>query len=421
MPFDLDSLRRVVVLTLENRSFDHVLGWLQLENSKVDGILSPRAQSTGPMSKCDPLKDRVHSFDLDPPHEAPYVAVQISDSTAKSYRHAFEDHHKDLPLEQVHSEDICRYYTASELPITYFLAREYAVCDRWFCSVPTSTMPNRLYSMCGDSAGHIKTPIKDPTVPLTSIFDLMGDDWAVYSGGLSMSMTLGGVEKKRKYLKHQRALEEFQMDCQSDVLPALSWIEPRYDWMPHPNDDHPPTAVEAGQQLIKYVYEALHFHSKDWFRSVLIITYDEHGGFYDHVSPEKIPEDARTRTDVAAGFTTYGPRVPAIIVSPFVDPGTVYSNIAEHSSILKFICKWKKLDSTKLSPRVTSVKTDDLMGVFNRSAARLDFKQAPPAPEVPARFVETKGVGPSPTHQQSKAISDWMKKKGLGKGPKTGQ
>lgn len=411
MNFDLKTLKNVVVLMLENRSFDHVLGALQLENSKINGILSPDAQLAGPMAKCA-IPDRKHSFAPDPPHEAPEVAEQIGDSTAASYRKAFEDFHNDIPPAELKSEDVCRYYTDQELPVTYFLAREYKVCHRWFCSIPTSTMPNRLYSMCGDSAGYVRTPIKDPAIKLTSVFDLLpATDWAIYSGGLSMSLMLGNLEQKKKYLKRQRPIEQFQLDCQSDTLPSLAWIEPRYSWMPHPNDDHPPSPVEAGQELIKYIYEALHFHSKYWFRSVLIITYDEHGGFYDHVRPDKIPADARTKTDDDANFLTYGPRVPAIIVSPYVEAGSVYPNRVEHASILKFICKWRELDATRLGKRVSAASTDDLTSAFDRSAARLDFRQAPPAPRVPPQFVDTRGVGPNPNRQQSKALANWLKER----------
>ncbi len=409
MIFDLKALKHVVVLMLENRSFDHVLGALQLENSKVNGILSPEAQLVGPMSACA-IHDRKHSFTPDPPHEGPEVAKQIAESTAASYRKVFEDFHANIPPAELKSEDVCRYYTDQELPVTYFLARQYKVCDRWFCSVPTSTMPNRLYSMCGDSAGHIKTPIKDPTIQLTSVFDLLpANDWAIYSGGLSMSLMLGGLEQKKKYLKHQRPIEQFQLDCHSDTLPSLAWIEPRYSWMSHPNDDHPPTPVEAGQELIKYVFEALRFHSKWWYRSALIITYDEHGGFYDHVRPDKIPADARTKTDDDAGFETYGPRVPAIIISPHVEAGSIYPNRVEHASILKFICRWRGLDASLLGRRVSAPSTDDLVAAFNRSAGRIDMRQAPPAPRVPDRFLDTRGIGPSPNRQQSRALANWLK------------
>src|SRR5262249_54219718 len=136
-------------------------------------------------------------------------------------------------------------------------------------------------------------------------------------------------------------------------LPKLTWIDPTYYWLDAteglprrfvhvddefalPNDDHPPSHIECGQQLIRYVYESLIAHPDVWAGTVLIITYDEHGGFFDHVAPPPI-----AREELGAdGFSQRGPRVPALIVSPFTERGGVCSKVLDHCSILKFLCDW---------------------------------------------------------------------------------
>jgi phospholipase C len=176
-----------------------------------------------------------------------------------------------------------------------------------------------------------------------------------------MAMYLGDLKHKRKVMSHWRDLNKFKDDARRGNLPKLTWIEPvDSSFSEEANNDHPPTAIENGQRLMKTIYEALSSNAARWQRTVLVITYDEHGGFYDHVSPDPIPPTAMSATDQAKGFQTFGPRVPTLVLSPLVPNGAVVKQRLEHCSILRFICDWFQQDPLKLSPRVQDATSIDV-------------------------------------------------------------
>ena len=222
-----------------------------------------------------------------------------------------------------------------------------------------------------------------------------------------------------------RSMEDFRSDCHDGSLRSLSWIEPSYDWMRNPNDDHPPTPVEAAQRLIHDVYNALAFDTaitpSAWPHTVLVVTYDEHGGFYDHVPPPAIPTPARSRTDQSENpdtmrpyFETYGPRVPAIVVSGFLKERTTFSKTLEHCSLLKFLCEWRGLDATKLSARVASSETTSLRALFDDHSGGAGPHIAPAAPPIPRsheRDAEAALVSRpvSGTEEQARQLRLWLR------------
>ena len=200
-------------------------------------------------------------------------------------------------------------------PMTYFLAEEFTICNRWFSAVPTDTIPNRLYSLAG-TAGRVTSTsasIDLAEIPaLDSIFEQLDPEhWRLFSGSIPLAFAVSPIRTVGLDADRWHTLSEFADYVPK--LPKLTWIDPTYYWLdvadglprrlahvdakfPIPNDDHPPSQTERGQELLRYVYESLTAHPEVWANTVLIVTYDEHGGFFDHVEPPPIPSGgARAR------------------------------------------------------------------------------------------------------------------------------
>jgi phospholipase C len=343
---------------LENRSFDHALGSLAIEGREVDGIDLSRGWSNtdldGRHHKVSWLDSaRASSFVPGPPHGPHYVREQVD------RMHGFVRAYQRSSPGVANPGEVMCYLERSQLPMTYFLADHFTVCDHWFSAVPSDTIPNRLYSLAGD-AGHVTTTaprlswIEMPA--LQSIFERIRDpnDWAIFTGSIPLSFVISPLRVLACNQSRWHALSKFQEMVLDRKLPKLTWIEPTYYWedsfcklarhvwvdpvFSDTNDDHPPSHVEFGQELIRYVYDALtDDRVRDvWEHTVLILAYDEHGGFYDHVQPPAIHESERGED----GFTHRGPRVPALVVSPLAQERGVCSEPFDHCSILRFLCDW---------------------------------------------------------------------------------
>jgi len=218
------------------------------------------------------------------------------------------------------------YYNGEDLPVYDHLAREFCVCDRWFSSVPGATWPNRLYSLAGRADGG-REDADPPLYNVPTVFrflDQHGVDWRFYSFDPATLRLVDGEYRlshhhnfayvdRRKLTSQERVagqlLDEersFLDDAAAGALPAVSWIDPHFKdirvFGPDSNDDHPPSDVLAGQALVLDVYHALR-SSPQWEQSLLIVTYDEHGGIYDHVPPPAAPDD-----DPASGATACASR-----------------------------------------------------------------------------------------------------------------
>jgi phospholipase C len=337
---NLDKIDHIVVLMMENRSFDHMLGYLKLEgiNPDVDGLETTMSNSHNNHSY---VVHRLTSslFEHDPGHSAKAVAVQLSNHNGGFVSNYVSIYKKDDPAL------IMGYHNESSVPVYDYLARNFLICDRWFCSVPGATWPNRLYSIAG------RAPSKDnPRFPLPPIYNLpsfvrhldnANVSWGWYAHDMS---TLRLVDRKyrighgTKFFWFDRITylnpETFLDHAASGNLRAVSWIDPNFeDWSPtgprESNDDHPPSDVMAGQDLVLKLFNAV-VSSPAWGRTLLLIVYDEHGGFYDHVEPEDAADDN-------PNFRSYGARVPAIVVSPWVEAGKVTHKVFDHASIIKTV------------------------------------------------------------------------------------
>ncbi len=341
---DLANLRKinhVVVLMLENRSFDHMLGYLTLEAGRpdVDGLKASMANMhRGKRYKVRHLQRTALTRDEDPGHSGASTAEQVSGDMGGFVSNFAREKTRaklvDIPM---------GYYNGSDLPVYDHLTREFCACDRWFCSVPGATWPNRLYAACGQAAGS-KDARRVPIYDIPSFVRHLETNkvrWRWYShdvGTLRFTdarFRLGYMDKFAYFDRRSLlAPRNFLDDARDGRLPAVSWIDPNFVDVSFigpsgSNDDHPPSDIKAGQELVLKTYTAL-VNSPQWKKTMLIVTYDEHGGFFDHVLPPAAHDDR-------PAFRTYGVRVPALVVSPFTERASVSNVTYDHTSIIKTI------------------------------------------------------------------------------------
>jgi phospholipase C len=387
----LKKIKHIVVLMMENRSFDHMLGYLELEGMKgVNGL-------SGPDVNFNLDKNRksigIHAFDadgtkvqrpgealqkkLDPDHSPKGVAVQVGygygdkskgDRTMGGFVRNFIESRK--PEDNV-GPDLWSvpmgYYTSKDLPVYDYLANNYCVCDSWHSSIPGDTWPNRLYSIAGRAEpparpGWLEKIAVGPLKGLRNapIYDvdafprqLEDSQWRWYSHDPGTLRVVDGHYRDLDDLKRGNfayfdrkkvspvtelaeslivAHDSFLDDAAKGELRDVSWIDPNFIDLsvldPNSNDDHPPSDIRAGQALVLELYEAL-TRSPNWEDTLLVVVYDEHGGFYDHVDPPAVEDDG-------SGYKTLGVRVPALVVGPRVKKFVAH-DVFDHTVLIKTI------------------------------------------------------------------------------------
>ena len=355
---NLEKVDHIVVLMLENRSFDHMLGYLSLEGGRgdVDGLRAEFA------NEHDGRSYPVHHLDStviedDPDHSASAVDLQLGGGKMDGFVQSYAETLSANDLPDADPSRVIGYYNAADVPVYDHLASEFAICDRWFSSVPGATWPNRLYAICGRAAGsrddrplHLPPMYNQPS--FVRHLDANDISWHWYSFEAGTLRFADGHYKLGHHhnfaffsgtnLNWRTSLElrmdatapSFLEDAANGSLPSVSWIDPNFsNFNPigfQPNDDHPPADIKDGQELVLAVYHAL-ATSPQWEKTLLIIFYDEHGGFFDHVAPPAAPDD-----DPDA-FGRYGVRIPALVVSPWVEPASVSKTLFDHTSIMKTI------------------------------------------------------------------------------------
>lgn len=334
---NLDKIDHIVVLMMENRSFDHLLGYLTLEGGRtdVDGLTNDMFNTSrdGTAYYVRHLESTV--FELDPCHEGSCVDEQISDGNG-GFVLNFE-----RACQPADPGAVMGYYNASDLPVYDHLAREFTICDRWFSSMAGQTWPNRLYAVTGHSDGsreNKRLPLYNEPSFVRNL-DAQGVSWRWYCHDFATLRLVDGryrLGNTDKFFSFQESsifeTEDFLSHAAAGNLAAVSWIDPNFaDFgnLLYSNDDHVPTDVGAGQALVNTLYQAL-LRSPAWNKTLLIIVYDEHGGFYDHVPPP-------IATDDDPRFRRYGCRIPAFVISPWVKQGGVAHTVFDHTSIIKTI------------------------------------------------------------------------------------
>jgi len=394
----LQDIETIIIVIMENRSFDHVLGYLSLPGAgqmSVEGLqsdgdwLDAHANiHNGVVYPSAPLDPAVQAI-VDPSHSRETIATQINTpSQGGGLMGGFVTSYANLTTPAPASSDFGQamgYYDAAAVPIFDFFARNFVVCDHWFAALPAGTQPNRLMAMAGESQISENGGLLLPNQYL--VYNWLSDhkvNWCAYQWGgffpffsldaewlpeIMTSLTLMPASG------HFRRYSHFAGQwASSDPMPQVIFIEPEYGDGPHndPNDDHPPTGIAKGQAFLADIYTTLISNPVRWASTMMIVTYDEHGGFFDHAPPLAIPQ-----TVGAVQFQTTGVRVPAFVISPQVASGGIFNANLDHTAILQL------LDDKFSAGEGYSVSVNARQGRIDRIRNILEpISTSPQAPEI---------------------------------------
>lgn len=439
----MPQVKNIVFLMLENRSLDNVLGWLYSgverepahrfpagSAAAYDGLVAGRfanpAYSLGRIESY-PVKpvpeglgadqDRVPAYD-------PYEEMKCDTSWNGVLNQLYGDARTipGLPVPELGPAKMLGFlqdyyavgmgvtgwdgldalwtYTPAQLPVINGLARQFAVSDRWFCSAPTQTNPNRAYSLCGTSLGRENNAylaierFDAPTV--INCLAQAGKSWGLYY--TDMWAASGRSYTEYTFPQISRAggdaevggVDRFMARAAAGTLPAFTYLEPSWgygkgSYFVQGTDYHPPTHATPGEQFLSAVYQAVR-GGPQWAETLLIVTFDEHGGTYDHVAPPwgAINPDGRIGAN-GFKFDLLGPRVPTLLVSPFVRPSTVFRAPGgpfpfDHTSFIKTLLLWAGVDpgAVDLGGRVPRAPTfEGVLAADHVNAAQASIAARP--------------------------------------------
>jgi phospholipase C len=367
-------VRHVVLLMLENRSFDQMLGCFKSIYPNLEGVNSaqPGANTApdGTVYKQAPTTER--QMLLDPRHEVDHVRTQLADSNGGFVRDLAAAYEGKCTATQL--SNVMGYYPLDFLPALHALAHDFMICDHWFSSLPGPTWPNRFFALSGTSCGRVNMPDDGAhradlagwfEQDQDTIFDRLsarGIPWKVYFHSIPQTIVLMHQRRPVNAARYF-PIDHFFADARGaeSLFPSFTLIEP--DFMgARENDDHPPHDIMKAQKLIADVYNALRSNASLWESTLLIVTYDEHGGFYDHVVPPSASPPDCHKDEYT--FDQLGVRVPTVLVSPWVEKGfdaTVY----DHTSVLRYLIeKWgleplghRATESNNFAPLLQRLKT----------------------------------------------------------------
>jgi phospholipase C len=369
-----EGIKNYVFLMLENRSYDHVLGARSWKEGKPgdglrDGLTQPDA-SNAQVAPYQPMNLAAQMCVSNDPHHSWNSSRQQFNGGANDG--FLKVHQGSYPG----AIEPMQYLTRKEQPVTWALADAYASCDKWHCALMCGTLPNRFYWHAGTSAGYRTNDVAtntDRALDVDTVYHRLqskGVDWRYYFGNLPViSIANSRLTPARQFTNEylqasvknfgdsEFAEGQFFKDAKEGKLATVTYIDPAF----YVNDDHPPTHPMLAQALIASIYTAL-ATSPQWKNVLFVVTYDEHGGFYDHVAPPNLPagdDDTAARFPVdedgqstagANEFTQLGFRVPALVIGPYVKQGHVSSVQYDHTSALKHL--QNEFDLDPLTARV---------------------------------------------------------------------
>jgi phospholipase C len=397
LPFD-----HIVIVMMENHSFDNLLGALAhsgqplakgLKFSRTGVALNSNPGPSGP----------VRSF--------PFATTAQGQHVSQSWNATHEQIDGGLMdgfVRSVNEVQPMGYWTEGVLPFAYSMARSFTLANRWFCSAPCQTYPNRRFLMAGTAYGNIATTTEsllDPPPPNGTIWDRLSHyeiSWLNYYTDLPSVGIIGSTVEK--YPQNLAPIARFFADCAAGTLPSVSLVDPEFGvagivgsslaQLPAlksiaeklettGGDEENPQDMAYGEYWAYKIVNAV-LHSPAWPRTLLIYTYDEHGGYYDHVpppaaiAPDSIPPKLGPG-DIQGGYDIFGPRVPAVVASPYSKPNAVTNYVHDHTSVLATVeAKW---NLPFLTYRDANART--VMDFLNTEAAALlnpPTITEPPAP-----------------------------------------
>jgi phospholipase C len=406
----LENIEHVFVLMMENHSFDQMLGFSNIGGT--DAVNGGQTTAEGlppnggvnydannaPYQTASPAP---YMMPADPNHEFPDVQLQLLGTNAPTANyHNTNIKNSGFVLSYAHTAGsnplggVMACFDPTQVPVITALANEFCVCDHWFSSLPGPTVPNRFFLHAATSGG-------DPTSPNTltlvravldgsasykfangNIFQRLTQKnipWGIYHGDtFAMVYALDGVSFGAGKPIDPTQPNPFVQDLESANLPRYIFIEPNWGNMilgtyKGGNSQHPVDDITSGEKLIKFVYESIRA-SSCWNNSVLIIIYDEHGGFYDHCVPPTTVAPGDVPSKTSFDFTQLGVRVPAVIISPWIPKNLVDHTIYDHTTVLATLREWFQLlnlgDIGYFTER--DMVANDLSHLFSLAAPRTD-------------------------------------------------
>jgi phospholipase C len=444
------NIQNIVVLMLENRSFDHLLGALNTVNPQVAGLTGTESNLADPRNPGSAKTPVTPADQYQTPYAIPfYPAHEFLDVQTQLYGPGPGSNPAKPPppnpptdaapmngfmfsaiaaaaaAKDAFAEDpqqVMEYFPSAELPVLTALVQNFALFNWWFSSLPGPTWPNRYFIHAATSGGLTDSPttMQETQAGLGfgfsfaggTIYDrikVAGKQWRIYHDGLAQSASIASLwpEYLNALTKNFREMGNFQADVAAGDLPDYTFIEPNYDVSGNylnGNSMHPLNDIRKGELLIKQVYETLRNSTRYWGKVLLIITFDEHGGFYDHVPPpETVPtgDDSRYANPAHVfGFDRLGVRVPGILVSAYTQAGTVIDKdsqgnpyVVDHTSALATVEKLFGLPP--LTQRDKVANTLDV--ALNLSTQNDGAPTALPDPQTPSAAQLASAVRPVPS------------------------
>lgn len=409
MSAGLDHLKHIVFLMMENRSFDHMVGYLQSDNYPIDGLAGTETNLDDNGAPVKVSNDAAYSGDLasDPGHAHFDVRSQMfegadPDTTPQASMSGFVKNYRRHTGDVAKSHNIMKCFSSANLSVLSTLARQFCLCTNWFSSVPGPTFPNRAFAHAATSIGRVDMAPDGYVGISKTIYELLRENTVsarMYFHDTTLPMTFPRLVLR--FNDYFSPFADFLKACANNSLPAYSFIEPRYNTLPleglfaPASDQHPDHDVHQGELLIQQVFQAI-WNSPVRDSTLLVISYDEHGGLFDHVHPPqrvlnpdgKVWAGAPGNLDPPFDFTWLGVRVPGILVSPYIQPGTINRTLFDHTSVIATVSKvlLKNAPVKFLTQRDKSANTFET--VFNTDVARTDNIAFPAAaPRAVARAV----------------------------------
>lgn len=433
------TIKHVVVLMLENRSFDNLLGWLYaekpppgeqhfegltralwntLDNLDPDGIpfkeKVPIERNGAPKKRRGVEVPNPVDFTLPNPdpgegykdtnyqlygqYDVPlqYPPPPTNMGFVQNYQNAMLYGYYGFGSEPGNARAIMKCYTPEQVPVLSELARSFAVCDNYHCSVPSQTIPNRDFVHAATSTGHVNNS-PNAQCDARTIFNQIQDEidagrkdlsWGIFGNNAFASGKDAAGQFGKDHFSLTRlimtqlhdprfdanfdTLDAFKAKCKDGILPSYAFLEPNYGGAGQ-NDQHPPSDIRAGEQLIADVYNAVK-NSPAFEKTLLLVTYDEHGGCYDHVPPPsgaKNPDKDNAPGQDGFLFNRFGVRVPCVVVSPYIDRGLIARPAGftpfDHASVIKTVQSCFKLKGN-LTERDRAAP--DFSGLLNLAVPR---------------------------------------------------
>lgn len=453
----LGKVKHIVVLMMENRSLDNMLGYLYADQGNRPAHVIPPGSSAlydglsyfqpgennpfwnptdkayfsgGPSGKvCATTKaESLVVPDPDPEEDFADMTYQLfgphrpSPDAPDQMKGFYINYAK---VKHSSPEQIMQVYSPStQTSVINTLARHYAVSDQWCCSSPTQTWPNRAFVHCGTSNGRVNNWPYDPfqfDVPtIFNTLETMGISWKVYNDTEIVSLTFAQLPQLWDFFLsgHFHGFERFKEDARHGNLPDYTFLEPSFQI--EPNDDHPPHDIRPGERFIFDVWKAV-ITGKHANETLLLITYDEHGGCYDHAKTlfgAVTPDTASDPGQCDFRFDRFGVRVPTLLISPHVAKGTVFRAPAatsftpfDHTSVLSTLQAWKNIPWNKMPPSRRTRHAPTLDSVLTLDTPRDDLPQLE-RPEVPATVYQRADELPLNDLQISMVVATETRRKG---------